>query len=61
MTNGIGDVEICGSTFEVGSSIYDYNESTDTGLIRIDVDNVHQAGYIQLDVFDYVEEALPCD
>ena len=61
MTNSIGDVDICGSTFEVGSSIYDYNESTDTGLIRIDVDNVHPAGYIQLDVFDYVEQDLPCD
>ena len=31
-----------------------------TGLIRIDVNNSHPDGYINLDVFDYVELDSPC-
>lgn len=44
-TLDVGDVDICGTTFESGSTAYAYNQGSDTGEIRFANNNVYADGY----------------
>lgn len=44
-TLNIGDVDICGTTFNSGSDAYSYNTRTDSGQIRFGYNNTYVDGY----------------
>jgi|AntAceMinimDraft_5_1070358.scaffolds.fasta_scaffold11644_3 hypothetical protein len=63
LTQSNGNIDVCSSTFNSGSTIYDYNAGSDFGQIRLDTDNVYEDGYAateNLSAFSSVQSDLIC-
>ena len=62
-TNDIGDVNICGTTFESGSTVYSYNTGADTGQITFGTNNTYATNYAStnnIGSYSSIEANLSC-